>query len=211
MTGSKSSAHSGTRARSFIEQARRAQIIACAIECISEIGYLNTTVAEVARRAEISKGVVFYHFEGKDDLFWQVVVEIYTDAALSMHAAISEAPSWEGKLRRYIESNLEYFRANTAKGLVLQDVFRHWHPANNDAADGQLVDEESVMPLQELLAAGQAAGEFRDFSPRLMAIAIRRAIDGALEEWSHHLDHDISAYAHELVEMFERATRRSPR
>ena len=50
----------------FTETARRAQILACAIGAIAESGYGRASLAEIARRAGVSKGVVSYYFTSKD-------------------------------------------------------------------------------------------------------------------------------------------------
>ena len=62
--------------RSFIEEARRAQIVGFAIDTIAELGYGQASLARIAGRAGISKGVIGYHFAGKDDLMREVVAEV---------------------------------------------------------------------------------------------------------------------------------------
>ncbi|MBV9802070.1 MAG: TetR family transcriptional regulator, partial [Solirubrobacterales bacterium] len=59
--------------RTFIEQARRAQIVGVAIDTIAELGYAQASLARIAERAGISKGVIAYHFAGKEDLIAEVV------------------------------------------------------------------------------------------------------------------------------------------
>ena len=49
----------------FTEEARRGQIIACAIEVLAELGYAQTSFARIAERLGISKSVISYHFGGK--------------------------------------------------------------------------------------------------------------------------------------------------
>ena len=58
----------GGRASTFTQLKRRDQLVDCAIEAIAELGFPRASVAEVARRAGVSKGVVTYHFPAKDDL-----------------------------------------------------------------------------------------------------------------------------------------------
>ena len=62
--------------RTFIEKARRQQIVAAAIDTIAEVGFGQASLARIAERIGISKGVISYHFEGKDDLMRQVAIEI---------------------------------------------------------------------------------------------------------------------------------------
>ncbi|WP_206059442.1 TetR family transcriptional regulator, partial [Nonomuraea zeae] len=62
--------------RTFIEEARRAQIISCAIEVLADQGYPHTTLAKIAKQAKISTGVISYHFGGKKQLIQAVVEEV---------------------------------------------------------------------------------------------------------------------------------------
>lgn len=46
------------------------------IDAIVELGFARVSVAEVARRAGVSKGVVTYHFAAKDDLIRAVIADV---------------------------------------------------------------------------------------------------------------------------------------
>jgi len=65
----------------FTQRKRRDQLVGCAIEAIAQLGYPRTTVAEVARRAGVSKGVVTYHFPAKDDLIQAVITDVIAEMA----------------------------------------------------------------------------------------------------------------------------------
>jgi hypothetical protein len=67
--------------------------------------------------------------------------------------------------------------------------------------------EPVVASLEELLRRGQREGDFRDFSPRVMAITIRAAIDAVPGQLAADPDLDVEAYARELATVFDRATR----
>ncbi len=56
---------------SFIEKARRAQIMECAIETLAEVGYVKASLGQIAKRAKISKGVISYYFTNKEELLEQ--------------------------------------------------------------------------------------------------------------------------------------------
>jgi AcrR family transcriptional regulator len=71
----------GQKRPSFIEAARRAQLIECAIETIATLGYAQASLAHIAQRAGISKSVITYYFSSKEELIEQVVTAIFKDAA----------------------------------------------------------------------------------------------------------------------------------
>ncbi|HYZ02578.1 MAG TPA: TetR/AcrR family transcriptional regulator, partial [Candidatus Binatia bacterium] len=66
--------------QSFLEAARRAQIVACAIETLAVEGYANASLARIAERAGVSKSVIVYHFGGKDEVLESVVQEVFEAA-----------------------------------------------------------------------------------------------------------------------------------
>lgn len=65
---------------SFIEVAWRVQIIECTIETLATLGYKQAWLAQIAKRAGISKGVITYYFTIKEQLIEQIVSEIYMAA-----------------------------------------------------------------------------------------------------------------------------------
>lgn len=194
----------------FIETARRAQIVAAAIDTIAEVGYARASLARIGARLGISKGLISYHFAGKDDLIKQVVFEILEQGKAYMRPRIlAEAATGSGFLRAYIESNLDFMREHRNHMVAIVEIAR-----NGVTADGQRrfygdadVDA-AVQILEQHLARFRAAGELRpDFDPRVMAVAIRAAIDAVPRRLAHDPDLDVENYAKQIADIFERATR----
>lgn len=73
----------------FTERARRAQIIECAIDTITEVGFARASLTEIGQRAGISKGGVAYHFAGKAELLEQVVIDVYTRAGEAITSRVA--------------------------------------------------------------------------------------------------------------------------
>lgn len=201
---------SGQAERSFVENARRAQIIDCAIDAIAELGYANASLAEIARRAGISKGVISYHFAGKRELIREVVRAILDKATAMMLPRMLRERRAAAMLRAYIESNLDFLGANPNCIHAIMKI----GAATRDEADQPKIDFElafqpAVKDLEKLLRLGQRQGEFRDFSTRVMATTIRSAIDGVAFQLEANSKLDLKAYANELVILFDLATRKS--
>lgn len=192
---------------SFIQAARRRQIITAAVETVAALGYQGASLARIAERAGISKSVISYHFANKDELLEQVVVEIIGDWEASMRPHIEAESSSARKLSAYIRSRLAYMKEHQLHLVAVAEII-----VNHRRADGTPVfaerDAEPVTELVELLRTGQRAGEFRDFDPRVVAMTITQGIDGALTMWAEDRSVDLEAYAEELVTVFDLATRR---
>lgn len=202
---------SGQRDLTFTEAARRAQIVTAAIDTIAELGYGQASLARIAERAGASKGVISYHFAGKDDLIREVVAQVLAKAEAYMIPRILAESSGAGTLRAYIESNLAFMREHRNHLVAFLEIFLN---ARGEAGS-RLLDERSldrtVTSLEQLLAHFQTVGDFRDdFDPLVMAVAIRGAIDQVPPRLARDPSLDVDRYARELAALFDRATRREP-
>jgi AcrR family transcriptional regulator len=76
------------RARRLTAEARKKSILQAARRAFTETGDMNgTTIRHIAERGGISEGVIYRHFESKDQLFIEAVVEPLTDAIDKLVAA----------------------------------------------------------------------------------------------------------------------------
>jgi TetR/AcrR family fatty acid metabolism transcriptional regulator len=192
----------------FTEVARRAQLIECAIETIATLGYAQTSLAHIAKRAGMSKSMITYYFATKEELIEQVVKSITTAAASFMGPQIEAAPTATAKLQAYLRSNLAYIAAHRMQMAAIIDIV-----LNERTKDGQLryhpgSEQPQLQALEAILRKGQAEGSFRAFDPRVMALSIRGAIDAVGRLLVAHPSLEGEPYAQELVTLFDRATRK---
>lgn len=190
----------------FIEEARRRQIVEAAIDVIAEAGYAQATLERIALRASISRGLISYHFEGRDDLMAAVVAKAYEDGVAYMGPRIAAAKTPTAMLRAYLESNLGYLRDHRKELLALLAVRRGGSSAGLRRSLAGLA--QALAPLERILRWGQKAGEFRDFDVHAMAIAIRNVIDGLPHYMGADPDLDLDRCAAEVMTLFSLATRR---
>ncbi|WP_049577399.1 TetR/AcrR family transcriptional regulator [Nocardiopsis sp. SBT366] len=193
--------------RSFIEEARRAQIIEAAVATIAEAGYPNAPLARIARTAGISKGVISYHFDGKDELMDQVVTGVYTEIAETVAARVMAQSDAEAMLRAHVRGVAEYALEHRDRMAALAQIFIHARDADGGSRFGGRKAEPLYQGLEAFYRHGQESGEFRDFDVRVMAVSQQSSIDAMFEYWRVHPDHDLLAHADELGELLVRATR----
>lgn len=74
--------------RRLTAEARKSSILTAARRAFTETGDMSgTTIRQIADRAGISEGVIYRHFESKDQLFFEAVVEPLTEAVDELVAA----------------------------------------------------------------------------------------------------------------------------
>lgn len=196
--------------RTFIQDARRTQLVACAIEELAESGYAQASLVRIARRAKVSRGVITYHFRDRDDLIGAVVTEVYAIGAAMLRPRIEAAPTAADAVRTFIVGSAEFYRAYPAHMSALREII-----ANARSEDGTLrhvgqaaAEEQELKDVGELLTLGQRGGEFCDFEPRIMARTIRHALNGLLQDMQTASDFDPVADANEMADIFARAMAR---
>ena len=111
--------------------ATQERILAAATELFLSRGYENTTIAQVAERAEVSRATVFWHFSDKESLFRECFNRICEPFRISLTRDFSSLPP-EKRLREQVglyESFVAEHRANV-DGFILWAMehtsFRDW-------------------------------------------------------------------------------------
>jgi AcrR family transcriptional regulator len=193
----------------FTSAARRAQFIAAAIDTIAEVGYAQASLARIAGRVGVSKGVISYHFAGKDELVQEVIADITARGGAFVYAQALTLPTAVERLRAWIASVLGYMAAHRTEIVAWHEIATGSRgDAAVSAAVARLVTD--VTPAVEaLFADGQASGEFReDFDPQAAAMAIMAVIDAVPPRMARDPDFDVAGYGQEVAALFDAATRR---
>jgi TetR/AcrR family transcriptional regulator, fatty acid metabolism regulator protein len=192
--------------RTFIETARRAQIAAAAIDTIAEVGYAGASFARIAERLGISRGLISYHFDNKDDLIKQVVHEAAEQAIAYIRPRVLAESTGPAMLRAYIESNLAFMRDHRSNVVAMIEISRSAEGRRIHSGDTAVIN--AVGALEHVLSESQTAGQFRsDFDSHVMAIAIRAAIEAASPRLASDPEFDMDNYASQIITVFDLATR----
>ncbi len=195
-----------TERQSFIGEARRKQIITAAIDTLDEIGFVNASLAQIAKRAGISTALISYHFRDKQELMDQTLMALVERATVYVAERINPQKSARERLHTYIEANLAYQGTHPKHNIALVEIVFNARTADN-IPYYRLSDDE-VEPLtqilQEILRDGQASGEFREFNIPIMALTIRGAIGEYLVNPNLSAAVDLELHSAELVDIFDR-------
>ncbi|MED2009385.1 TetR/AcrR family transcriptional regulator [Brevibacillus borstelensis] len=196
--------------KSFISEARRAQIVDAAIKTLDEIGYIHASMAQIAKKAEISTALISYHFKDKNDLMDYTLTQLLSDMSSYVLERTQTATTPRDKLRAYIEASIAYHANKPEYNIALIEIVFHARTANNVPYYKLDDDEENPLEseLQQILVAGQEKKEFGEFNVLAMASAIRGAIDEYIFNRKLNGSIDPQSYSTELVNLFYRAVLR---
>ncbi|GII92065.1 TetR/AcrR family transcriptional regulator [Sinosporangium siamense] len=196
---------------SLIEEIRRRQIVTSAIETIAGSGFNQASLTEIARNAGVSKGVIGYHFEGKDELIQQVVTTLLRESNDYIKERVRAQEKAADQLRVYIEASFAFMGENRANFVALVDIWGSFGSVAAKRAFNATAYEPCRRHLSGILRAGQEKGEFRDFPVETVATMLQGAVDGVMLQWVFdERAVDLAACAAELTAMFDRATAVEP-
>jgi AcrR family transcriptional regulator len=195
--------------RTFIETARRAQIVDAAIDVLAKHGYPDASFAKIAKRAGLSStGMISYHFAGKDDLIREVIAEIVRVNTEFVVAKLDPEQGYTARLRGYFAANLALLDEYPTHQQALASVIAN--ARLDDLQKFGLIDQhlEITRGQERWIREAQRAGAFRDFDPAVMVMAIQGARDAAIARARVDPDFDTAVCARELADLFDRATRK---
>ncbi|WP_434442135.1 TetR/AcrR family transcriptional regulator [Lentzea sp. E54] len=200
---------SGDQKRSFIEDARRGQIVAATIATIAEIGYAKASFVQIARRAGISPGLITYHFAKREELMKQVMLTVHDSMDQALTERTENADGYVTALRSLVEGFVHYCAEHPAELIAIAQIAA----AARDAEAARTWSEEqnarTLTELEDMFREGQEAGELREFSPRVIAVSVIAAMEAAPAELMARPGTDVAEYARELADLFEFAVRRA--
>ncbi len=159
----------------------REKILETATRLFSAQGYSNTSLSQVAKEAQVSKALIFWHFENKETLFrtaLQRTLEPYFINVVDDLEGLSEAD----QIKRLIDEYYTFVAKNIYSvrfflSLILRE---EKHP---DDLVGHMNELQHVFRnlLADILDSGRQKGIFRDdINPMLDSGLIMTALHGVL-------------------------------
>jgi AcrR family transcriptional regulator len=155
-------------------------MLRAALEVISERGYADTRIADVAGRAGVSPALVIYYFKTKDQLLTDAT-RYYEDAWYAVaQARISSLRAAAARLEELVAMSC-LTEGDPESGTPWRLWLDFWaHAARNEAVG--CVRRKSDQRWREAIAAlvteGQQAGEFGDADAASFAVCLSALLDG---------------------------------
>ncbi len=146
-------------AKDIRREETRARLLAVAKALFSEHGYDDVSVTEIGREAGVSHSMINVYFGGKPGLLYEIVRESNApqyDATVR----IAEGP---GTARERLIALLRAWAEGDGENPRLLAIMHSysWVWPDETEADNRAVREKFRDVLTDLIAEGQAAGEFR--------------------------------------------------
>src|ERR1700686_98600 len=152
-----------------IEDTRRRQLVEVTIDSLAELGYVGTTLAQIAVRAGVSPGLVAHYFGDKDGLLDAAFRSLARRVGDHVRARLRQISTPRGRIQAVIDANLslEEFAQRTGTawlafwGQVLQSpslkrvqsVYQRRTLSNLRSSLRSLVPPDEAQRLAAMIAA----------------------------------------------------------
>ncbi len=187
--------------QSFIESHRRKQILDIAIDMISKNGYQQTTMANIAREAEFSKGVIFYYFKNKEELVSAISLTLLEELREHTIRCMKKHSAEQGQLFAYIEAYFDFIRKNRKKFSILMEVGFNHNTMNQCSVFGAKEYTECRRRLDKLIKMDGISNK----GNQPLSAVIQGMLDGIGIQWiADKSSVDLDACQKTVIEMIER-------
>jgi AcrR family transcriptional regulator len=194
----------------------RRGLIEAAIQLAEEGGAGAVSVREAARRAGVSAGAPFRHFESRDALMTAVAEEAQRRFRAEIDAALAEAPP-DDPLARFRKLGLAYLRWAMRNPAHFEIISSGRYFDHDQAAELSRDNAELIGLTGRLLAEAFAAGQLRSVDLKQVQLAgralvygfARMNIDGHLPRWGVAAA-DVERSAEAILDLFIEGIARLP-
>lgn len=166
------------------KQETRRRIYSAAFELFLDKGFEETTVEEIAERADVGKGTVFNYFPHKTSF----LAAIFEDWVNRITAEMGPVDKWRGSTRSKLE-RLFFFLADLSAqspALFRRAFFEHLRsiPEEEGRLKAKATMQEFLTMIGIVLRQGQEAGDVRaDLQPEHAAALVESAGFKTLVIW----------------------------
>lgn len=162
----------------FIQEARKQQIIAATITTLDDIGYVKASLAQIAKRATISTALISYHFADRQDLIDQSLQALLEQSATFILTKTYAVDDPATQLANFIEASIAYQATHPKENAALLEIIFNARTAE-DVPYYKISDDGEdplLKALCKILEDGKEQGTFTVDSVQVMAKVIQGAI-----------------------------------
>lgn len=113
-------AHEALSRKEREKRARQQDILKAARELFAAKGFRDTTLDEIAQKAEFGKGTLYNYFASKEDIFHAIIDQAIENSIAMAHECVDSDGDVRTKLTRYAQASMLYIRDN---GELLHAIF----------------------------------------------------------------------------------------
>ena len=163
-------------------EGRRRDILLAAARVFARDGYANATLDDVAAQMGVTKGVIYYYFRSKEDIFTEIRATAVREAIERLEAIIARGDPPEVTLRAAIRDLVSHIFDDLDR---FANVLRAGHRLSEEShAHVRSLQRAYERLVRGIVEAGIRSGAFIDLDPALMTFTMLRAVLGVPDWYS---------------------------
>lgn len=141
------------------KEERRISILQAALECFATKGYYASTVDNIVKFANLSKGSIYNYFNSKEDIFIGILRHEQTKGNKKLKEALSKIESPLEKLKYWINADIPY---SLSKKKLMRVHVEFWLYSTDSPEVQHILTERFdaiFYMVKEIIEEGQRLGE----------------------------------------------------
>ncbi len=110
---------------------RRTQVLEAGARVFSRKTYGTATMDDIAQELGVSKGVVYYQFRSKEDIFREIIVTAISEALRRLIATDARGGSPDERLREAIDRSREMYDKRVQPPVAAKFDYFHYELVSN--------------------------------------------------------------------------------
>ena len=181
-----------------------------AVKVFAEQGFYQSTIAQIARKAEVADGTIYLYFKNKDDLLVQFFEFKTRQVFDRFQKGVKKGDNAIEKLTKLVRRHLKEFEKDRNMAAVYQSETRRNSPLVKDHI--RRMSEMYLAIVSGIVGQGQMEGFFRtDLHLDLVKRYILGAVEEVINNWIRSGgNYDLAAMADPLVDLLVRGMGKYP-
>lgn len=181
------------------------KILVSALEVIANKGFIDATISEIAKGADIGEATIYEYFQNKEDLLFKIPQEFCREATPFLIEHLQGIRGALNKIRKYIWFHLFFFQKNKLYANIMLLILRQ---------NKKFLETESYERIREytriiiqIVEEGKKEGSIR---PDVDANLVRNMIMGTVEHFETRWllmgkpEGDITMFADDIADLIIR-------
>lgn len=153
------------------QELSRTQLLDAAEEIFGQKGFHDTTLKEIADRADFSVGSVYSFFQNKDDLYVNVWLRRGAEFLPGFEESVASVNDGLEAIAKIVDFEVAFLRARPSFSHLYLRTTGSLVPTSNEATSEKVLENaETVLQMQaDIIRRGQTTGDVRDGDPAVLS------------------------------------------
>lgn len=165
--------------------ARKQSILQAAIEVFSKGGFRNSSISEIAKRANVAEGTIYQYYKNKEDLFFSIPIQKTIEFREQLDLHLQGITGAFNQIRKFIWYYLYFFKTNPEYGRILMLEMRVSRSFVKTKTYHFL--KKSISRILEIIQKGQNEGTIRkDVNLYILRESVLGILEHVVTRWLLH-------------------------